>query len=111
MPVVGTNLVHDASVVSSYILVCTWLSREIEYWALCVTRIGKHTDTLVGSTCLSHIDGLRKMIGSTSYIENVASLQCSKSLYRVTKRFVDTHTITSTIRCQVIIFSHSSVRS
>ena len=58
MPVVGTYLVHDTSVVSSLGLCTTWLSREVEYWALCVTRIGKHTDTLVCSTCLSHIDGL-----------------------------------------------------
>lgn len=58
MPVVSTYLVHDTSVVSSLGLCTTWLSREVEYWALCVTRIGKHTDTLVCSTCLSHIDGL-----------------------------------------------------
>ena len=58
MPVVGTYLVHDTSVVSSLCCSTTWLSSEVEYRALCVTRIGKHTDTLVCSTCLSHIDGL-----------------------------------------------------
>lgn len=58
MPVVGTYLVHDTSVVSSLCCSTAWLSREVEYRALCVTRIGKHTDALVCSTCLSHIDGL-----------------------------------------------------
>lgn len=58
MPVVGTYLVHDTSVVSSLCCSTAWLSSEVEYWALCVTRIGKHTDALVCSTCLSHIDGL-----------------------------------------------------
>lgn len=58
MPVVGTYLVHDTSVVSSLCCSTAWLSSEVEYRALCVTRIGKHTDTLVCSSCLSHIDGL-----------------------------------------------------
>ena len=50
MPVVGTYLVHDATIGGSLSLIGARLTGEVEDRALGITGIGEDTDTLVGST-------------------------------------------------------------
>ena len=107
MPVVGTYLVHDATIGGSLSLIGARLTGEVEDRSLGITGIGEDTDALVGSTCLRDVDGLREMIGATSHIEDVTSLQSGECLDRVAERFVDCHTVAGTAWRQVVVLGIS----
>ena len=107
MPVVGTYLVHDATIGGSLSLIGARLTGEVEDRSLGITGIGEDTDALVGSTRLRHVDGLREMIGATSHIEDVTSLQSGECLDRVAERFVDCHTVAGTAWRQVVVLGIS----
>ena len=107
MPVVGTYLVHDATIGGSLGRSGARLTREIEDRSLSIAGIGEDTDTIIGSTRLRHVDGLREMIGATSHIEDVTSLQSGECLDRVAERFVDCHTVAGTAWRQVVVLGIS----
>lgn len=107
MPIVGTYLVHDATIGGSLSLIGARLTGEVEDRSLGITGIGEDTDALVGSTRLRHVDGLREMIGATSHIEDVTSLQSGECLDRVAERFVDCHTVAGTAWRQVVVLGIS----
>ena len=107
MPIVGTYLVHDATIGGSLGRSGARLTREIEDRSLSIAGIGEDTDTIIGSTRLRDVNGLREMIGATSHIEDVTSLQSGECLDRVAERFVDCHTVAGTAWRQVVVLGIS----